>query len=72
MKKQNQVQVDVTSLLTVEELCDLLHCHPVTLANHRASGTGIPFIKYGRRVYYRRADVEAVLAKHFRGVPVAA
>lgn len=72
MTKQKTPKVDVTALLTVEELCDLLHCHPVTLANQRREGTGFPFIKFGRRVFYRRADVEAVLAQNYRGTPAAA
>ena len=72
-KKQNKpIAVDLDQLLTVQELCEILHCHPVTLCYHRRNNTGLPFMKLGRRVYYRRADVEALLANNFRGVPVAA
>lgn len=71
-KKQPKVSIDLDNLLTVKELCELLKFHPVTLANQRRDGRGIPFIKLGRKVFYRRADVEAALANNFRGKPLAA
>lgn len=67
-----QVSVNLDELMTVKQLCEALHFHPVTLANQRREGRGIPFIKLGRKVFYRRADVEAILAKNFRGTPLAA
>lgn len=33
-----------------------------TLQRHRVTGEGIPFVKIGRMVRYRRADIEAFMA----------
>ena len=49
-------------LMTVGEVCDLLHVVPATLNNwHRAKY--LKKIKVGRRVLYHRADVEELAAK---------
>jgi excisionase family DNA binding protein len=49
------------TLLTTAQLADLLHVSLRTLERGRQDGTGVPFIKLGRRVLYRRSDVEDVL-----------
>jgi excisionase family DNA binding protein len=41
-----------------EELAARLQVPPKTLAQWRSDGTGPPFVKIGRHVRYRRADVD--------------
>lgn len=54
--------VNENDLMTVGEVCDLLHVVPATLNNwHRAKY--LTKIKVGRRVLYHRADVEELAAK---------
>ena len=47
-----------TDLLTLEEAAELLRTSPATLRWWRHAGTGPKSAKLGRRVVYRRADVE--------------
>lgn len=59
---------DPLEMLTAEQLAGLLQISEVTLAGWRSStNQGIPagpkFTKVGRAVRYRRADVEAWLAR---------
>ncbi len=63
--------VDINDLMTTKEVAAVLRRHPHSLANDRANGRNLPFIKYGRKVYYRKSDVEALLAKFYHGEPVA-
>ena len=51
-------------LLTEEQLAQELHVSPRTLQRQRQEGWGIPFIRFGRRVLYRRSDAHAYLAEH--------
>lgn len=51
--------MDAPLFLTQAEAADLLRMSPRTLERHRLAGTGPKFIKAGRRVLYRRADLEA-------------
>jgi len=44
-----------------KQLCAELGISPVTATKWRATAAGPPFIKVGRLVRYRRADVEAWL-----------
>lgn len=46
-------------LLTTEELAKRWKCSPDSLVNERVAGTGAPYIKVGRKVRYRLADVQA-------------
>lgn len=48
-------------LLTTAQLAQLLGVSQRKLERDRQDGTGAPFIKIGRRVLYRRSDVEAHL-----------
>ena len=63
--------VDLDDLMTTKEVAIKLHRHPHSLANDRVKSRNLPFIKYGRRIYYRKSDVEAILAKFYHGNPVA-
>jgi excisionase family DNA binding protein len=50
-------------LLTPEDTANFLGIRTHTLATWRCTGRyGLPFIKIGRAIRYRRADVEAWLA----------
>ena len=49
------------ALLTRKQLAEFLKLQEQTLAAHATKGVGIPFIKVGRTVRYRREDVEAYL-----------
>ena len=49
------------SVLTTKQLADLIGVSVRKLERDRQDGTGVPYIKFGRRVLYRGADVEAYL-----------
>jgi len=52
----------IRDLVTEQEAADILKIAPGTLSVWRSVGRyGIPFVKVGRRVRYRRADLEAWL-----------
>ena len=38
-----------------------------TLQRERSLGTGIPYVKMGRRVLYKRADIDKFIEKHTVG-----
>lgn len=48
-------------LMSVDEASERLGIPKATLAKMRWAGTGSKFIKIGRKVYYRPADIEAWL-----------
>ena len=50
--------MDTITFLTQAEAADLLRISPRTLERHRVAGTGPRFVKAGRRVLYRRSDLE--------------
>ena len=52
------------SLLSTAQLADELSISRRTLEAWRLSGTGPRFVKIGRLVRYRRATIDAWLAKH--------
>ncbi len=45
--------------LTQREAAEALRLSPRTLERHRLTGTGPKFKKFGRRVVYSHADIEA-------------
>ncbi len=47
--------------LTPSAAAEYLFVSPNTLANWRVLGQGPPFVKVGRAVRYRRADLDAFL-----------
>jgi excisionase family DNA binding protein len=51
-------------LLTQTELAELIRVSERTLERWRVQGDGVPFVKLGRRVLYRRTDVEEWIASH--------
>jgi excisionase family DNA binding protein len=48
-----------TVFLTVSEAAALLRLSEITLGRWRIEGSGPPFRKFGRRVLYARADLDA-------------
>jgi excisionase family DNA binding protein len=55
------------TLLTQREAATLLHLSERTLERFRVSGTGPKFVRLGRSIRYRLADVEAFIALRIVG-----
>ena len=55
------------TLLTAPETAQYLRCSLRTLDRERAEGRGIPYVRIGGRIRYRRADVETFVAARVRG-----
>ncbi len=53
---------DLSPVLTPKQLAGVLEKSTDALAQERWLGKGIPFIKYGGRIYYLRSDVAAFFA----------
>ena len=53
-------------LYRAAEAAALLKSNARTLERWRSTGTGPSFVKVGRRVAYRRSDLERWLAQHTR------
>jgi hypothetical protein len=53
-------------LLTQREYANLRRCSERTIERERVSGTGCRFIKIGRAVRYKRADVLDFIERHAR------
>jgi excisionase family DNA binding protein len=53
--------VNDNPLMSVEAVIKYLGISSATLARMRRDNTGIPYVKIGRRVFYRQADVEAFI-----------
>lgn len=49
--------MDLNSLLSAEEAAARLHQAPASLAKWRSEGKGPRYLKIGRAVYYREADI---------------
>lgn len=62
MSQVTQQPNQQADFLTEKELAVFLKTEVRTLQHWRYQKTGIPFIKIGRSVRYRMADVEAYLA----------
>lgn len=45
-------------------IADVIDCSEAKLERDRWAGTGIPFIKIGRKVKYRKGDVLDWLSRH--------
>ena len=60
------MNTQIPSNLSADQTADLLGLATSTLAKMRLSGDGTAFIKMGRRIAYRPADIEAWLTSHRR------
>ena len=64
--------MDTTTFLTQNEAAELLRLSPRTLERHRVAGTGPQFVKAGRRVLYRRDELDRwAAARTFRSTAEA-
>ena len=61
-----------TDLLTPQEYARYRRCSVRTLDRERAEGRGCPYVRLGRRILYRRADIERHMDAHLRGAREAA
>lgn len=43
------------------EAAKVLRCSPSKLRNDRSQGQGLPYVKLGRLVFYRLADIQAAV-----------
>jgi predicted DNA-binding transcriptional regulator AlpA len=53
-----------TTLLTEKEVAKIYGFELSTLRNHRFCGRGFPFVRIGRRVFYRSQDIERYIEEH--------
>ena len=47
---------------TTDETADILHCSRRKLERDRMIGEGIPFVRFGGQILYRRSDIDSFLA----------
>lgn len=66
MPQDSATDVGLEPLLTDRQTEAVLNVHPGFLAKDRLGKARIPFIKLGRAVRYRPADVRAYLAAQLR------
>lgn len=59
-------------LLTARDLAERWQCSPGSLANQRSEGSGPRFVKLGKLVRYRLADIEAYEVERMTTETVAA
>jgi hypothetical protein len=52
------------TLFSQETVAAIRDCSLATIERDRWAGTGIPFVKTGRLVRYRKSDIRAWLEKH--------
>jgi predicted DNA-binding transcriptional regulator AlpA len=57
----------MSELLTARESADYRRTSIRTQDRERAEGRGPRYVRIGSRVYYRRADVDAFIARHLCG-----
>jgi len=51
----------LSTLFTQQTLCAILDCSAATMERNRWAGIGIPFIKIGRAVRYKKNDILSYL-----------
>lgn len=55
------VRIDVDAYYSDDDVAALLGVSTDTLRRHRQTKVGLPFSKFGRRIFYRGADIKASL-----------
>lgn len=69
MPSEDPTNFDADQLLDEQAAATYLDLKPGTLSVWRSTGRyAIPFVKIGRKVRYRRADLEAWMAQRTRTV----
>ena len=58
---------DKKNLLNEKEVQREYGLNTRTLQRERSLGTGVPYVKMGRRVLYKRADLDKFIEKHTVG-----
>ena len=56
----NKPTINLEELLDGQDIMQLMHISPRTLQTLRSNGT-IPHTRLGRKIYYRRQDIENIL-----------
>ena len=54
----------IEELYTTKQVAKVLGFAPKTLSNQRILGTGIPFIKIGNAVRYKKSDIETYIEEN--------
>jgi excisionase family DNA binding protein len=58
------------AVLSTEQAGQYLNLAPSTLTTWRCTHeVALPFVRLGRRIVYRRADLDRFLAEHVEGAP---
>lgn len=60
----NKPTINLEELLDGQDIMQLLHISPRTLQTLRSNGT-IPHTRLGRKIYYRRQDIENILHDNY-------
>ena len=60
----NKPTINLEELLDDQDIMQLLHISPRTLQTLRSNGT-IPHTRLGRKIYYRRQDIENILRDNY-------
>ena len=60
----NKPTINLEVLLDGQDIMQLLHISPRTLQTLRSNGT-IPHTRLGRKIYYRRQDIENILRDNY-------
>lgn len=60
----NKPTFNLEELLDGQDIMQLLHISPRTLQTLRSNGT-IPHTRLGRKIYYRRQDIENILRDNY-------
>ena len=60
----NKPTINLEELLDGQDIMQLLYISPRTLQTLRSNGT-IPHTRLGRKIYYRRQDIENILRDNY-------
>ena len=65
MKNQMKKIEEMPDILTLQQACELLNCHPNTLRNWDNEGT-LKAIRFGKRGdrRYKKEDILSIINKH--------
>lgn len=66
-KRNVMAQIKEKILLTEDEVSKLFNINKHTLQRERFNGTGIPYVKLGRRVRYKIEDIQKYIERNTIG-----
>ena len=61
------IQINEMALLSEKEVQEIYKLNARTLQRDRVLGRGIPYVKIGRRVRYKKSDIEKYIKRHTVG-----